>query len=304
MSHLNNIILWIFSALGAVTAVVQILKWVRGRRADRGMEEFYESVADRKDTKAARAELQNLKQNLRDLRTIAPAMAKRLHLEQRKRDLENTLGSAWDEYLELCRELGDSAPSMRLPADLIDILQSDIEPRYRAEQRSRRRVTLLLVLMAAALLLPAPFTPRSLLYLIALLFFAVLTIPAGMGKLAYLCGPTMTFVGLALGLAAGFWALRLWQVSLPRRPVIIGIIATGAVVICGNGLSAWATLTALNYGEGGDFHPAIVLNSIDCLLAAAIGCCLVLGRLRPWTPVWRFTSTTGIGRRNTGASTE
>ena len=268
------------------------------------MEEFYESVADRKDTKAARAELQNLKQNLRDLRTIAPAMAKRLHLEQRKRDLENTLGSAWDEYLELCRELGDSAPSMRLPADLIDILQSDIEPRYRAEQRSRRRVTLLLVLMAAALLLPAPFTPRSLLYLIALLFFAVLHNSSWYGQ-----------VGLSLRThndicrsrsRTSRWILGASSMAgqSARRPVIIGIIATGAVVICGNGLSAWATLTALNYGEGGDFHPAIVLNSIDCLLAAAIGCCLVLGRLRPWTPVWRFTSTTGIGRRNTGASTE
>jgi hypothetical protein len=276
----GGVVLWLFSAIGAVTAVVQIWKWVHGRRAERGLARLLESYVDQEEAEATRAELHRLEQTLRDLRVRAPEIARRMHLEQRRRDLADTIGRAWAEYVDLGVKLDEPDPAGGLPEDIVTKLRTEIEPLYELEQRERRRTRILLVLVVAALVLPAPFTPQSLLYLIVNGLSAVLLLPDGIGGwVAYISGVVVTALGLAGGLALGWW-IALYRPSLQRRrPWLAVSVVTGLFVVLGDAGSFWITLSSLGWGYVD--RTAAGVNAVAGSFAAISGCCLGLAGVRP-----------------------
>jgi hypothetical protein len=153
--------------------------------------------------------------------------------------------------------------------------------------------------MAAALLLPAPFTPRSLLYLAVEALFVVAALPTGIGTFALFCGIIMTIIGLICGLAMGFWTVRVKRLAALRRPWVIGAITVGTIAIGGNVWSVFETLNALNFGTGGDYRPAIVINAIDCVIAATAGYFLIVAGLRLPFPPRPMVSGSATAIKNT-----
>jgi hypothetical protein len=280
MIHLQTFITWVFAAIGFVTSVVQIWKWVRGRKADRGFEIFLESQVDRKDAEATRVKLSELEENLSDLKAVARSIARRIHLEQRKEDLEKTLGSSWIEYEGIINELGRPAPTPGLPPELLDALVSDIGPRHVAERKEIRRNNRLLLVLAAALLLPLPFTPQSVVYLAATLLAGAAIIPPGAGEVAYICGPILTVLFIFLGILAGVFIEKRRQIDISGRSSRVLALAAGALLVIGNGIAGWAVFNSL-YWETGNFHLAIGFNIADCLIAAFVGIVIIVGRLVP-----------------------
>src|SRR5207244_1587770 len=111
--------------LGGVTAVVQLWKWYKGRRSEKGLNILLESLADKADAETAKRELSKLTEELRELRLQAPVVARRMHLEQRQRDLAQEIGRAWSEYETVSAELS-MAPSADFPAEVIEIIRLEI----------------------------------------------------------------------------------------------------------------------------------------------------------------------------------
>jgi hypothetical protein len=283
MAHIGTVITWLFAVLGAVTAVVQIWKWTRGRRADRGLEIFLESQADREDAETAHEELKHLQEALDNLKVTARSLAHQMHLEQRKIDLERTLGRSWEEYKELLFELGQPESHSALPSELVDILVSDIAPRYRTEQRERRRTNRLLLILVAALLLPLPFTPSSMLYLVAAFFSYIIMLPAGIGELAYASGLTLTFAGVLCGIVMAMLTVRRWHISLPVRGARVAAIILSIAIILTNAWSIWAVYTTLYWGSWawGYWNGAIEINIAVCIISILVGSLVVLGKILP-----------------------
>ena len=151
---------------------MQSWKWITGSRAERGSKVFFETQADRADSKKTQADLKRLQESLGDLKAIARSLARQMHLEQRKADLETALGRSWDEYRAVIFELGQPGRPLDLPPELVEVLEREIEPKYRTDQKERRRTYRLLLVLVAAFVLPLPFTPSSVIYLAAIVLSA------------------------------------------------------------------------------------------------------------------------------------
>jgi hypothetical protein len=234
----------VLGTFAALVAIVQIWKWVSGRRGDRGLSRMGEEFASKKDLKAIRGDIRRLEKDKESLQVAVPALATKLHLEQRKSDLKDSLAKTWDEYNEVKRRLAENISVEGISPALLALLETEIEPRYRAQQRERRRTRFLLIIMAAALLLPAPLTPQSLLYLIGGAVAIVAAIPQTLGEFALAAGAILT----AVGFTAGFflttsWLRRTMNLQVRQHLSRVSFIALALLLVVGNLWSGWLTLT-------------------------------------------------------------
>lgn len=286
---LGDLILWGFSALGAVTAAIQIWKWIAGRRAERGLQRFLERYADEAEADLARTDLTVLRTAVAELQEAAPRLARRLHLEQRRQELVSAVGRDVAEYARLSAELSAAGISAKLSPTAAAVLQAEIQPAFTRKQRERRRLLILLSVLVASALLPPPFTPRDMLSDLLGALEAVFWNPPRLGD------KSMFFPVLvgSLGCLFGYRLAPRLQghiSSLAAKGAMLRMVGAVAVTL---GLAAAAVSASVAYAESGyDTRAGSVSGAMN---AACLGFFLVGGTLL------RLSSADHLGHRPSSA---
>lgn len=295
MNQFESVVTWIFAIIGFVTSVIQIWKWISGTKVDRGIKILAETLADEESADEASRKFTEIEVKLEDLKKSARQIARRMHIEQRKADLEKVLASSWVEYAEVVGELGQPPVSSDLPDELVDALVSDIEPRYVAERKEARLNRNILIALAVVLLLPLPFTPRSAITLAVEFFMALLVFPGEMGNFAYISGPALTLIGGLCGIAAGLYLVRRLNFRIPHHVAKVSVVCVAVVLVIGNFIAGWGVYNTLNW-DTGNFTLASWVNGVNLISAIAAGALIAfsgmfprfLRTLRTVTGQWRL----------------